>query len=102
MSRRDRRPLHSPRPRPKRPVLPEGKAPGEPNSRVEAVRAAVADADWKTALRLAKELSGLGEDEKVITRAWEALVRPRFLREVGKDPDATYEEGVATLKRRFG
>jgi hypothetical protein len=29
-------------------------------------------------------------------------VRPVFLREVGKDPDAAIDEGKAALRRRFG
>lgn len=100
MSRRGH-PIHTDRPRPKRPVLPHGKAPGEPSSALELVRAAVAAEDWHRALRLAKELSGLGEDEAVLRRAWEALVRPEFLREVKKDPEVALAEGVATLRRRY-
>ena len=65
------------------------------------MKAAVAAEDWHTALRLAKELSTIGEDESVVSRAWEALVRPDFLRQVRKDPDAALAEGVAALRRRF-
>ena len=92
-------PTHHGKPRPKRPVLPQGKTPGEPLSAVELVQAAVAADDWHRALRLAKDLSGLGEDEAILTRAWEALVRPDFLRQIRKDPDVAFAEGVATLKR---
>jgi hypothetical protein len=101
MARRDRRPLHSGKPIPKKPVLPTGKAPGERDSKVERVRAAVAAEDWRTALRLAKELSGLGEDDVLLSRAWEGLVRPDFLRQVNKDPEKAYEDGIAVLRRRF-
>lgn len=81
--------------------MPDGKAPGEQDTKVERVRAAVAAEDWRTALRLAKDMSSLGADEGPISRAWEALVRPTFLREVKKDPDAVFDEGVAVLRRRF-
>lgn len=101
MSRRDRRPLHSLRPLPKKPQMPEGKAEGERETRVERVRVAVAAEDWRTALRLAKDLSGLWADEAALSRAWEALVRPTFLRQVGKNPEAALEEGIAVLRRRF-
>lgn len=101
MARRDRRPLHSGKPLPKKPALPTGKALGEPDSKVERVRAAVVAEDWKTALRIAKDLSGLGPDEAVLSRAWEALVRPGFMRQVKKSPEKAYEEGIAALKRRF-
>lgn len=101
MARRDRRPLYSNKPLPKKPVLPACKAPGERDSKAERVRAAVASEDWRTALRIAKDLSGLGEDEATLSRAWEALVRPEFMREVNRDPEKAYEEGIAALKRRF-
>jgi len=94
-------PIHTGKPRPKRPDLPRGKAPGEPLSAVELVRAAVAAEDWHTALRIGKELSGLGEDEAILRRAWEALIRPGFLRQVKKDPEVALAEGVATLRRRY-
>ncbi len=87
---------------PKRPKMPEGKAPGEKLTPVEKVRAAVAAEDWKEAHRLAMKLPSLGPDEAVISRAWEALVRPDFLRQVNRDPEVALEEGKAALRRRFG
>lgn len=82
--------------------MPAGKADGEPLKPIEKVRAAVAEEDWKTALRIAKNLTGFGDDEAVIARAWEGLVRPEFLRQVNRDPEKAYEDGVAVLRRRFG
>ncbi len=101
MSRRDRRPHHTGKPLPPKPKLPTGKAPGEPPTKVELVRAAVATEDWSTALRIAKDLSGLGDDAVALSRAWEALVRPAFTREIGKDPDEVHAAGIAALRRRF-
>jgi len=100
MARRDRRPLFG-KPRPSKPTPITAKAPGQPDSKLEKVRAAVAAEDWHAALRLAKELSSLGEDEATITRAWEALVRPAFLKQIKRDPDVALAEGVATLRKRF-
>lgn len=86
---------------PKRPVLPEGKAPGEPDTRVERVVEAVAAGDWRAAFRRAVRLS-LGEDKEAIERGWEALTRPAFVRELGRDPKSLIEAGKVALKRRFG
>lgn len=101
MARRDRRPLHSDKPRLKKPDFVRGKAPGEPDTKIERVRAAVAAEDWREALRLVMKLPSLGLDEEVVSRAWEAMVRPEFLRQVKRDPEAAIEEGKAALRRRF-
>lgn len=101
MGRRDRRPLFAERTLPNKPKLPEGKALGEPDTRVEKIRAAMAAGDWHEALRLATKLQSLGTEEAAITRAWEALVRPEFLRQVKKDPAVAFEDGKAALRRRF-
>lgn len=82
--------------------MPKGKAPGEPPTKVERLRVAVAAEDWPEALRLALKLTSLGEDEEVLSRAREALQRPDFLRQVKKDPDAALKAAVAVLKRRWG
>lgn len=100
MSRRDRHALYG-KPRPKKPPPVAGKAPGEKPSKVDRVKAAVAANDWTVALRIAKDLTGLGEDEAVLQRAWEALVRPAFLRQLNKDPDVAYQAGINVLLRRF-
>ncbi len=87
-------------PLPKRPALPPGRAPGEPRSTFERVAEAVAAGDWKAAFRGARGLS-LGEDKAAIERGWEALTRPAFVRELGRDPDALIEVGKVALRRRF-
>ncbi len=106
MARRDRRPLFASklegRTLPKRPKLPEGKAPGEKLTPLERVRAAVAAEDWREATRLSLKLPSLGPDEEAISRAQEAFLRPDFLRQVNKDPEAAIEAGKAALRRRFG
>lgn len=88
-------------PLPKRPVLPEGKAQGEPLRPFEKVVAAVAAGDWHQAFRRAVKLS-LGEDKAAIERGWEALTRPAFVRELGRDPEVMIEAGKVALRRRFG
>ena len=103
MARRDRRPLHADKHLPPKPVMPIGKAVGEPLTPIEKVMAAVAKKDWHTALRLAKDLrSPLEEkDRETISRAWEALVRPDFFRQMNKDPKGLYGAGIVTLTKHF-
>lgn len=101
MSRRDQRPLFGKK-LPPRPKLAEGKAPGERDTKAERIRTAIAAEDWREALRLAMKLYSLGEDEPAISRAWEAMVRPDFLRALRRDPETAVEAGKAALRRRFG
>ena len=95
-------PKHTGKPRPKPPVMPKGKAPGEPASALELVKDAMAAGDWIAALRIASRMSSLGAEKDAILRAWEAHQRPEFQRSLGKDPDAAIEAGKAALRRRFG
>lgn len=99
MSRRDRRPLHAPKPNIPKPVMPQGKGVGEPLNPTERVLSALARGDWTSALRLAKDLSGLGPDGEILSKAWEAHVHPTFFREMNKDSAALVEEGYAVLRR---
>lgn len=88
--------------KPKAPKLPEGKAPGEPDKKGEKIRRLVAEENWREALRLAAGLGALGEDKVAIQRAWEAMARPEFTRQLGRDPEALIEAGKEALRRRFG
>lgn len=99
MARRDRHPIH--KPRPPKPEMPKGKAAGEPDTRLERIRAAMAADDWPRALRIASRMSSLGDEKAAILSAWEAHQRPDFQRSIGKDPEAIIEAGKAALRRRF-
>jgi len=62
----------------------------------------VAVGDWRRALRLAASLGGHGDDTAAIERAWQAVQRPGFCREIGQDPAALIDAGKAALTRRYG
>lgn len=87
--------------RPTRPKMPAGKAPGEPEEAVEKIRRHLKAGETKEALRLAVKLR-LGPDKAAVERAWQALQRPAFCRELGRDPEGLLNEGLAALRRRFG
>jgi hypothetical protein len=65
------------------------------------LRAMMDAGDWRGALRLAASFGRLGDEKAAITRAWDAIVRPDFARQLRRDPDALVAEGVAALKRRY-
>lgn len=88
------------RPLPPPPPPPPGKAVGEPPTRAEKLHAHVVAGRWREALRLAVKLS-LGDDKVTVERAWEAMSRPDFTRQLGRDPEALIEAGKAVLLRRF-
>lgn len=92
----------SPAPPPKRPKLPEGRALGEPEKKGERIRRLVAEGDWHGALKLGASLAVSEPDRTAIQRGWQALTRPAFAREMGKDPEAQVEAGKEALMRCFG
>jgi len=92
------RPAASP---PRRPKMPAGKAPGEPEEPAVKIRRHLKAGEDKEALRLAVKLQ-LGVDKAAVERAWQALQRPAFCRELGRDPEALLREGLTALRRRFG
>ncbi|HOR01134.1 MAG TPA: hypothetical protein PLJ35_20150 [Anaerolineae bacterium] len=57
--------------------------------------------DWRQALRIASRFPRLGSDRAVILAAWEAVARPDFQRQLGREPEALIEAGIAALKSRF-
>ena len=54
------------------------------------------------ALRLAAKLPRLGAHRDAIRRGWEALQRPAFYEQLGRDPDALVLAGVEALRERYG
>jgi hypothetical protein len=87
--------------RPARPKMPAGKAAGEREDPTAKIRAHLRAGEEREALRLAVKLR-LGSDKTAIERAWEALQRPGFCRELGRDPEILLRDGLAALRRRFG
>jgi hypothetical protein len=86
---------------PPRPTLPEGKAAREREKKGERLARLVAAEDWRAALKLAASFANLGDDKDVLQRAWQALERPAFTRELGRDPEKLVQAGKEALRRRF-
>ena len=56
---------------------------------------------WREAFKLAQGFSDLGDEKAAIKRAWEAFVRPEFLRQLKRDPEQLIREGQEALRRRY-
>lgn len=74
----------------------------EPPRKLDAVLDAIRAADWPKAINLAAKFPRLGDESKDIMRAHEALTRPDFQRQLGRDPAALIDAGKAALVRRYG
>lgn len=53
------------------------------------------------ALRVAAKFGELGAHKVAITTAWSAFTNPRFYVQIGKNPQALIDAGVAALKERY-
>ena len=73
-----------------------------PPTKLSQVRDALAAGDVKKALRIAAKMGQLGDQAERITRAWNALTKPDFYRELGFDPDALVADGVVAMRERWG
>lgn len=51
---------------------------------------------------MAAKFADLGEHEQAIRRGHEAMQRPEFQRQIGRDPEAQIAAGIAALKARYG
>lgn len=69
--------------------------------KIDILKEYAASGDWHNALKVAAKFPQLGNEKVAITRAWEAIARPDFMRQIGKDPDALISAGVAALKARY-
>lgn len=65
----------------------------------DAVRKAVSESEWKTALKIAKEFRvGISdEDREVMSRAYECMVHPGFYRQIGIDVEEAIEQGKEVI-----
>ena len=69
--------------------------------KIDQLKTCAAAGDWPGALRIAARFPRLGADKARIERGWEAVARPAFMRQIGKDPDALLADGRAALKSRY-
>lgn len=75
---------------------------GQPMAQLEILRGHMAREDWQAAIKLAASFPQLGAEKVPISRAWEAIARPDFCRQLKRDPAVLIEEGKAALRRRYG
>lgn len=74
---------------------------GQPVPKLTLLLELMAAERWPEALRMAAGFGRLGAHKAPITRAWNALQRPGFYRQLGQDPDAHVQAGIAALKARY-
>jgi hypothetical protein len=69
--------------------------------KLDPVLIAMRNDDWPRAITLAAKFPRLGDEQADIMRAREAVLRPAFQRQLGKDPEALVALGKAALLRRY-
>lgn len=71
-------------------------------TKLAKLKAAAHKEDWKTALSIAAKFPRLGDDKIDIMRAHECLAgAENFYRQLGYDPAALIQSGIATLKAKY-
>ena len=70
--------------------------------KIDTLRALMAAGHWPQALSLAAKFPRLGEHAETISRAHGCAVNPGFYRQLGHDPQACIDAGIAALKARYG
>lgn len=61
----------------------------------------MAAGDWDRAITFAARFQQLGDARNDILSAREALLRPDFQRQLGRDPATLRAVGIAALQRRY-
>lgn len=79
-----------------------GSAPMTPQKKIDLLRDAMRADDWAKALSIASRFPRLGKQDSAIRAGHEAMQRPDFQRQIGKDPCALIRSGIAALKERYG
>jgi hypothetical protein len=71
-------------------------------TKLSMLRRHMAVGDYKSALRLAANWQQLGAHRDAITKGWAAMQYPRFYSDIGEEPDAIVQAGVAAIRDRYG
>jgi len=68
--------------------------------KAQEVRKLVAEENFKAALRGAKDFHiGVSREQRsAMSRAYEAIVYPKFYQQIGIDTEKAIQEGITTLK----
>lgn len=70
-------------------------------TKIAAIRDMAEQGDWHEAIRLAGTFPRLGEHRVSICRAKEAVCRPDFQRQLGRDPDQLIVDGIAAMRDKW-
>ena len=70
-------------------------------TKLSRLREAAKAGDWTRALAIAARFQDLGDEKEAIQRAHNARLRASFYRQIGKDPDGLFAEGIKALKKRY-
>ena len=70
-------------------------------TKISQLQALMRAEKWADAIRFAAKFGDLGDERNAILSAKEAVVRPEFMRQLRKDPDAVIAEGICALRRRY-
>lgn len=71
-------------------------------TKISVLREHMAAGQWQQAISLASRFPRLGEHRNAILDAQGAYTNPRFLVQLGKDPEQLIAGGRAALLARFG
>lgn len=69
--------------------------------KIDLLRGYTKNNDWNAAIKLAGSFPNLGEHKRTITKAKEAILRPEFQMQLGRDPNVLISEGVLAIKARY-
>ena len=69
---------------------------------LERLRALWAEKNYHKALKLAASWPRLGGHARQIRQGWAAISNPDFYRQLGRDPEALYSDGLAAVAEQFG
>jgi len=70
-------------------------------TKLAQLQALMAAGDWDRAITFAARFQQLGDARNDILSAREALLRPDFQRQLGRDPVTLRAAGIAALQRRY-
>jgi len=73
----------------------------QPTTKLAQLKIHAAQGDWHAALRIAAKFPRLGEEKRAIAQAWEAMVRPDFQRQLGRDPESLIQAGIEALRSKY-
>jgi len=81
------------------PPIPTAAVPGAVcmTKKLDTLRAAAATGDWQAAVSIAARFPRLGQIRNAVLDAHTAYTNPRFLRQVGRDPEQAKAAGRDAL-----